>query len=129
MPQAIRISINDGKSTPVVHHFDPSNTEGSSATMANAVSQTLVGREKLVVTVRSATSQAPGKVAIRLTLPTETLQADGTYKVTQFSTGIIELLVPAESSAAQRKDLRVLMLNALQNATLIDVIENVNPLY
>lgn len=129
MPQAARITINDGKGTPVAHNFDPIATEGGSATLANAASATLDGREKFGIVVRPATKAAPAKVSIRLTLPVETAQPDGTVLVTEFSTGVVELIMPASSTAARRKDLRVLLANALQHATLVDVIENVVPLY
>lgn len=129
MPQAARIALADGKSTPVTHNFDPQNTEGSNATLANASSSTLNGREKLTVSVRQATKADPGKVSIRLTLPVETTQTDGTIIVTQYSTGVLEFLMPAASTAAMRKDLRVLCMNALSNALLVSCIEDVVPLY
>lgn len=129
MPAAARISVVDGKQTPVTHHFDPNAVESSSATLANAAASTLAGREKLVVTVRPAAGNTPGKVSIRMSLPTETTQTDGTIAVSQFQTVICEFLVNSASTAAMRKDMRVLLKNLLDNASIIDVVENLAPIY
>ena len=129
MPAAARIAIADGKATPVTHNFDPNAVENSSATLANAAASTLSGREKLVVTVRPASGNVPGKVGIRLTLPTETTQTDGTIAVSQFQTVVCEFLVSPSSTAAMRKDMRVMLKNLLDNASIIDVIESVTPIY
>lgn len=129
MPAAARITVVDGKATPVSHHFDPNAVESNSAVLANSAASTLSGREKLVVSVRPASGTAPGKVSIRLTLPTETTQTDGTVGVSQYQTAVLELMMSPSSTAAMRKDMRVMLKNLLDNVSIIDVIENVTPIY
>lgn len=128
MPQAANIVINDGKATPVAHTFVPSKISDLVATF-NGPGTTLAGREHIVVTRREATSTIAGKVNIKLTLPTEVANADGTMSVSHQELVSIDLVLAPKSVSGERKDARVLASNLLTNASIAAVIDNMDGLF
>lgn len=115
------ISINDGKSTPVAHVFVPTATfpaqyrNGNSSASSNG----LAFDETIKV---SGTVNANGisKVVVELKVP-RVATSDG---VTPFETARAEFLIEKTATMAARKDLRVMLANALMHAQVEDTIDN-----
>lgn len=128
MPQLANIVLNDGAATPVAHTFAPVTTDGKAAQLKERVGLP-IGYPGLGVTVRPPVQQGDiYKVSLLLTLPT-TVTVDGVAKVDYTLTAEVNLMMSNRSTAQSRKDLRVLLANALQHATVQNVIENLEPLY
>lgn len=128
MPANANIVINDGAATPVAHTFKPSRIDGDVAIFFEDKTS-LIGRPKLTVGVRNvATGGDAHKVQIRVTQPKVITTTDQTGKsvtsVDYEDLGTIELMYSKRGSASERKDLRVLLSNALMNGSIGQVIDN-----
>jgi hypothetical protein len=129
MPAMANIVINDGKSTPVAHTFAPVTTDGSAASLANRAASIPRGFELLGVEVRKPQSATGSyRVQVDMTLPV-VAAVDGTDQVVKTSKASLVLNISQDSTTAERKDMRVLLANALQNALITSVIENLEPIY
>lgn len=129
MPAIGNISINDGKATPVAHVFSPTDSSGGKAELHNRAPALIAAWESLKVAVlRALGKTASHQVSIDLELPTyATVEGVDTVVRTQKFRGTFYL--SQQGSAAERKDLRVLVMNALANASIVAAIENVEPIY
>jgi len=127
------IAILDGQGTPVTHTMYPLRSGDKSTWRENQAGLALIGQGVVDMTVK----QGPlNKVRLLLELPaleTATGANSAGYtaapKVAYSNKAIVELFLPSRATAAQRKDLRVLLSNLLLNATVIDSIENLNVPY
>lgn len=129
MPAMGPIAINDGKTTPVVHTFAPVRTDGSSGKLANRSASIPQGFETLEVTVREPQSATGSyRLDFSMTLPS-VAAVDGQDQVVRRSKATLTLNLSPLSSAQDRKDIRILLKNMLDNTLVTQVIENVEPLY
>jgi len=129
MPALAPIVINDGAATPVAHTFTPVTTNGSDAVSSNRAATILSGAEQLTTSVRAPQSPtASWKIEIGLVLPT-VATVDGLDQVVRSSKSSLVINFAQSSTAAERKNMRVLLMNALANADLIKVIETPEPQY
>lgn len=127
MPANGNITIADGATTPVNHTFTPSGLDGAKglAQFTERTDGVFVGEPKLDVTVRPVTKGQPTrKVVLLLTLPKRTTDVNGNVSVTYENLGKAEFTYSATSSTQERKNLRVLLSNAMINALVAQVVDN-----
>lgn len=136
MSAIANIAIQDGQATPVTHTFYPVQSDPVAIYRENQASLPIVGQGLVNVTFRSKVQDSLQKVRVTLDLPaleTATGANSSGYtaapRVAYTNRAIIDLILPARGTAAQRKDLRVLLSNLLLNAQVIDAIENLNRPY
>lgn len=128
MPALATITINDGATTPVAHAYTPVTTDGLIASMKERVGVP-VGYPSLGVSVRPPVKGGEVyKERFTLALPV-TAVVNGVTVVDYTNTGTIELLLSERSTTQNRKDLRVLLANLLAHATIVSVVENLEPIY
>lgn len=131
------IVINDGQATPVAHTFNPVTAAPDQFYREAQSGLALVGQGRITVTEKLGQSaEGISKVRIKLELPAlETITAQNAQgytaapRVAYTTTMVVDCFLPNRGTAAQRKDLRVLMANLLANAQIIDLIENLNTPY
>lgn len=129
MPAIGNIVINDGETTPIAHTFTPTTTNGAVAKLNARNSTTIEGWETLVVDVKQAQkSGQAAQVRIGLGDPVEAT-VDGQTVVVRTSSFELKFNSPITSTAQERKNMRLLAVNALQNAIILDCIDNVVPIY
>lgn len=129
MPAIGNIAIADGKSTPVIHTFAPVTTDGSVAELANRNATIPQGFEGMNISVRKPAS-ATGSYRIDLSMSFPVVATvNGVDQVVRMSKASLTLNLSQLGSAAERKDARVLLANALQNSLVAQAIENLEPLY
>lgn len=128
MPQLNAIVLADGKSTPVAHTFAPVTTDGQAAILRERIGVP-VGYPQLGVSVRPpAKASEVYKVRLTIAIP-HTISVDGKAVVDYFDTMNCDFLFNERSTPQDRKDLRVFAINAMSNATIVSVVENLEPLY
>lgn len=136
MSAIANIVINDGQATPVAHTFYPNNINGTTAKLReNQASLPLIGQGTLEITVRDLKS---GVKQVHVTLATPALETATAANSSGYTAAPKVAYVPLagvtfnfdqRTTLAQRKDLRVLLANALLNAIVVDAIDNLNPPY
>lgn len=129
MPANTSIAIADGASTPVTHTYLPTKVEGSLASWQERVSGVPIGYPTLSWSWREPSSQSPTyKLVGKLTQPKVVTTTDTTGKtvtsVDYTNLGTVELVLSAKSSKQERTDIRTLMSNALKNATVVSIIDD-----
>jgi hypothetical protein len=127
------IVINDGQSTPVAHTYNPVQTGEVAIYKRNGdTAVPAVGFETLKLSLKQApnTSDGVNRAKITISIPVLETPSGGTPsgyvappRVAFFEAVNIEFLLPNRGTAVQRKDLRVLSMNALANAQVISLIE------
>lgn len=133
------ITINDGQATPVAHIYNPIQTGDVATYKRNGdTAVPVVGFESLKLSLKEAgsSSEAVNRVKISLNIPVLETPSGGTPsgyvappKVAYFIPANMEFILPNRSTAAQRKDLRVLCMNSLANAQVIALIEQLERPY
>jgi hypothetical protein len=122
------ITVNDGASTPVAHAFVPVTTDGFLATLKERVGVP-VGYPTLTASVRPPVKGGDVyKEVIKLTIPT-TATINGITAIDYSNSGTIELFLSERSTAQSRKDLRVMLANLLAHATVVSMVESLEPMY
>jgi hypothetical protein len=143
MPQISNIVINDGASTPVAHTFAPIGRdekgvfwfEQTSPSPANPLGAKRIGYKQ--TRVLDANKQLTGYSTITYTLSVPTLEtvANNSAGITPPPTlsytekARFEFVVAERSTAQERKDTRVLVLNFLGQAMPIANIDTLQPSY
>lgn len=125
------ITIADGKSTPENHVFNPIATLPAALFKRNTVSgQATVAWEQLTVNVKSAGPTGMNTVTVELSVPVMEQTTGGASSgyvappsVAHRLTAKFVLFAHNRSTSADRKDLRVLFMNALANSQVISAIE------
>lgn len=129
MPALGTITINDGESTPVAHAFAPVTTDGARAKLANRSATSPLGFETLAIEVIEPKS-AGQAYAVRVTGYDPVIATvDGTDQVVRFNSFELKMNFSGQSSAQERKNARVMLQNLLANATMVTVIESLEPIY
>lgn len=130
MPSSSNIVINDGATTPVAHTYSPSGQVGLKANWQEIVNGVPIGYPKVSVEFRSLQVPESGayKVTIKLNKPKVISVTDTTGKtvttVDYDNLAVVEFMVAARSQKQERKDLRVLLANLLQNAQIVSAIDD-----
>lgn len=128
MPALAPITINDGTSTPVPHTFSPVTTDGYVALLKERTSVPLAN-PGLDVSVRPPVgSNGLYRVRMVIKMP-QSVTVDGVVKVDHIPTISIEMLASERSTEQNRKDLRLMAANLLAHASVVTVLEKLEPLY
>lgn len=138
MASIANITILDGKAAPLSHIFNPTAvTNGTDARFHERLASGIaISYPELSVLVRAVPGfDGMNRVTVSLKVPQmEVLSgADNGYipapKVAYFDMAKVEFNLPGRSTVANRKDVRTLIINALQNAIVIDAVENIAPAF
>jgi len=126
------ITINDGQATPVAHTFNPIQSGNKSLYRENVSSLALIGQGIINVNTTLDPGTGLNKVSVTMALPALEVSTGANAagytaspKVGYTNKAVLTFLLPSRGTAAQRKDLRVLISNLLANAQIIDIIENI----
>lgn len=131
------ITVLDGKTTPASHVFNPIETNPALYRENGDSSIPSEGQNDMVLALRPAQGVSGiNKVQITLRIPVlETVSGStiGGYtpspEIAYHMQVKVELLLPARTTGAQRKDARVLIANILGNAQVISLIESLEKPY
>lgn len=133
MSQIAVISVADGQATPVTHTFNPVSSSPVAFYRESQAGLALVGQGACELSNRSGSNAALQRVRVKLALPaleTVTGQNSAGYtaapKVAYENTVMVDFILPIRGTAAQRKDLRVMLSNLLKDAQVIDLVDNLN---
>lgn len=125
MPANAAIAIQDGAATPVTHTFSPTKIDANGiATFEERVSGVPIGYPTITWSVRAPTKgSSTYKVTGKLTQPKVIDVTDTSGKsvktVDYVNLATVDLVVSNKSTKQERKDLRVLVANALMNTLLV----------
>lgn len=133
------ITVKDGASTPVDHSFNPIMVDPATfRNNANNATPT-VGQEEVSLTLKQGSnnvSEAINRATVTLRIPVLETPAGGSAagyvappKVAYYLQVKVEALLPNRSTAAQRKDLRVMMSNLLLNSQVVSLIDTIEKPY
>jgi len=129
MPAIGNIAIADAEVSPVTHTLAPVTTNGALAVLANRSATTPSGFETLRVEL--AEPKTP-KSAYRLTVgfndPVEAT-VDGQVVVVRNNSASIQLNFSQQSTNQERKNTLKLMANLLSHATIVSVVDGLEPIY
>lgn len=122
------LAIADGAATPVTHSFQPETDSPATWVDSDAAKAYKHLQYTLILTRKKAqSSSGVNRVKVSLMLP---VGGDGVTvpvnEVARFCAATVELTMPAKGTLQERKDLRVLLRNALADAQVVDVIDNLN---
>lgn len=130
------ITIHDGKETPVDHTFYPIQTGELTQFRENLSTIPIIGQGVVSIFTKLDSKSGLNKIRVVLELPaleTATGQNAAGYtaapKVGYLNKVSAEFFLPSRGTAAQRKDLRVLLSNLLTDAVVVDSIDNLNMAY
>lgn len=132
------IAIQDGASTPVTHTFNPIKMEPATYKRNGDTAVPPVGQEELVLSLSGGgvSSEAVNRAKLSLRIPVLETPAGGTGsgyvappKVAFYLQANVEFLLPNRSVGQQRKDLRKLVQNALNDAQVVALIETLEKPY
>lgn len=122
------LTVADGATTPVNHAFQP-ETDSPPTWVDTDAAKAYKHLQHQIVINRVKARSASGLNRVRLSLTLNT-GGDGVTvpanEVARFHTVNVEFILPAKGAKQERKDLRVLLLNALQKDQIIDVIDELN---
>lgn len=130
------IVINDGAATPVAHTFNPVASSPDALYRENISGLALTGQGTLKLAVVGDKGNGLNKVRLTIDLPAlevvtgqNSLGYSAAPKVAYSDKVNVDFILPSRATSQQRKDLRVLLINALANAQVIDAVENLNVPY
>lgn len=136
MSAIANIAILDGQGTPATHTFYPVQSDPIALYRENLPALALIGQGTASLEIRSKVHDSLQRIRVVLALPAlETAtgaNANGytaAPRVAYTNTATVDFILPARSTAAQRKDLRVLLSNLLLDAQVIDTVDNLNRPY
>lgn len=135
MPAIAQIVLNDGT---VNHNFDPLGIDANYvASYENRTSGIQIGYESLSVGFRRAnTKSRNNKVTVRLSLPTLEVTSPSTMTGIQpqptkaydvFAS--VDFVFPERCTTAERSNIRQMLIDALGEAAVASVIENLESIY
>lgn len=130
MPQNTTITIKDGAATPLDHVFNPSKIDSNGvATFQERVNGVPVGMPTITWSVRAPTKGSPTyKVQGKLVMPkVVTVTGSDGKSVTSVdyeNLANVSFVLSERSTKQERKDARVLISNALVNASIIPTVDD-----
>lgn len=133
------IAIVDGQSTPVTHTYNPIQSIDPATYCRNGdTAVPVVGQERILLSLKmgAQASEAISRAKVTLRIPVLETPSGGSSsgyvappKVAYYMQATIDLFLPNRSTAAQRKDLRVLMANLLNNAQVVSLVDTMERPY
>lgn len=130
MPNMTSITVNDGEATPVAHIFVPKGIDGKGVARFRASTGVPIADENLAISLR----ESSGKVRPRISLAvpvvvTETINGVDEPKIDRAGFGDCSFTFSAKSTKAERRNVRILMANAILHANLESVVDDVENHY
>lgn len=130
MPQNTTITIKDGEATPLDHVFNPTKIDSNGvATFVERVSGVPVGMPTITWSVRAPTKASPTyKVTGKLVMPkVVTVTGSDGKSITSVdyeNLANLSFVLSERSSKQERKNIRVLISNALVNASIVPSVDD-----
>jgi hypothetical protein len=123
------LSINNGAGTPVAKSFAPERVAPDLSTFTERTAAVSAGFLRLSVGYSPANSRrTTNRVDVKLDFPVlQTINGVSTVAYTGRFQGYF--VIPDVMTAAERADLRAFVANALDNAAVMAVIKDLDPLY
>lgn len=123
------LSILNGAGTPVAKSFAPERVAPELSTFTERSAAVSAGFPRLSVQYSPASSKrATNRVDVKLDLPIlQTIGSVSTVAYTGRFAGYF--VIPDTMTAAERADLRAFVANALDNALVMGVVKDLDPLY
>lgn len=129
MPAIGNIAIADAETSPVTHTFSPVTTNGSLAKLANRTASIPAGFEQLQIDLKQPkTSLGAYQLVAGFNDPVEAT-VDGQVVVVRNNSALLTINLSQQSTAQERKNTLKLMANLLAHATVVTVVENLEPIY
>lgn len=138
MPAIGTLTINDGQTTPVAHTFSPSEVTGPVASYADRSGGIAVGFPTLDISLRKPVPGGNGgyKAVLKVIVPTLEQTSPSTATGIQPAptvayrlVGELNLVMSERSTTQERKNLVAYVRNALSDASLKLVWENLENVY
>lgn len=135
MGQITTIVVPDAAATPVNHTFTPVKVDGESASWLEKSATVASGFWNLIQTLRAPLAGQVDKLyrhTTKLSIPIQTNETiNGVTRVVTLYTlrANVEFVIPADATLQNRKDLRKLTVGILNDATMVDQVENLNNVY
>jgi hypothetical protein len=129
------IVVPDAAATPVNHTFSPTKVVGDTAFLSEKSATSSTGYWQLGLTQRAPLAGQTDKVwrtKVALAIPVmydETINGVTRSVLGYTMRANLEFLVPADATLQNRKDLRKISVGILNDATVIDMVEQQNNLY
>lgn len=130
------ITINDGKSTPEAHVFNPIATDPATYHENGVAGIPVVGESAIAVSLKRANGDAVNRAKLSLRIPVLETTSGATYagyeappKVAYYLQASVEFLLPNRCTADQRKDLRVMLSNLLLNSQVVSAVDSLEKPY
>lgn len=132
MSAIANVTINDGATTPVAHVFAPVQSNPNPIWRDTASAKTYLASQYSFSAIRKGNSAPKGLTRVRLTLQLPTMgtgvsipasEVDYSHQVS------VEFICPNRGVKQERKDLRVLLMNLLADAQVIDMIDELRAAY
>ncbi|UUW21408.1 MAG: hypothetical protein [Sanya fiers-like virus 49] len=135
--QIAAITVDDGKTTPVSHVFNPIMSVPPTYRRNGVSGQALIAQERLLLQALLAkTSTGVNRVQMELVIPVAEIPAGGTSSGYTAPPAIahemrvkVEFLLHQRSDMDGRKDLRVMLSNLLKSQQIIDMIDKLEQPY
>lgn len=128
------IAVNDGQATPVSHDFEPARREPGLATYHDRVDGIVAGYPSVSVGSRLPNnSNRNFKATVKIRIPvleTAATAASGFTPgptVAYALTANIDFVIPDRATVAEREDLLAYAANLLDHATIVSLVENMDP--
>lgn len=129
MPAMGSIAIADAEVSPVTHTFTPVTTDGALAVLANRSATSPQGFETLRIELATPrTPKSAYQLAIGFNDPVEAV-VDGTNVVVRNNSAKFEINFSQQSTAQERKNSLKMLQNLLGHATLVSVVDGLEPIY
>lgn len=123
------ITINDGKATPVAVTFNPGPEVPEGRSFEDRTAGVSIGFRRLTVSTRFAKGNSTvNRSKLSLELPVTTT-VNGVTSVAYTLRGAVELILPVQSTDAERKDVYAFLQNALANALVKGALRDLDPIY
>lgn len=138
MPAIANVVINDGQTTPVAHTFQPAKSTADYSMYEDRILGQYIAFPRLHLTMvrpsggESKVANRDLKVVCLLDVPELETLGNSDSGLTPAPTVAyrgkvkVEFTLPMRATAQQRKNLRAYMVNALQNAVLVDAVDNLS---
>lgn len=132
MSAIANITINDGAATPVAHVFIPVQTTPSAIWRDSAAAKPYRISQFQLTAVRKEGAGAKGLTRVRMALSLPTM-GDGTSlpasEVDYSHQVTIDFIMPNRGLEQERKNIRVLLANALVDAQVVSMIDALQSAY
>jgi hypothetical protein len=123
------LSINNGAATPVAKSFAPERVAPDLSTFTERSAAVSAGFPRLSIGYSPASGKrTTNRVDVKLDLPIlQTINSVSTVAYTGRFQGYF--VIPDTMTALERADLRAFVANALDNALVMGVVKDLDPLY